>query len=235
MPIKIMTEETIRGLSRLEREQLPYVLAQTVTQVTKRAQIAVRTRTSLEFNPKTDFIPRGIWIETAKKSVVVATGQARGVIFTAPKIAFMDIHEPGGTRSPASKSGASDRGRALSLPGKALTKYATKTGTGAVRNRWKPVSLLEQFNKTKGSAAGVPRRQGKRGTKTAFVTKSTTSGLRMIVRRRGKKPFPLEILYVFRPKAEYKGTWKFENTVRVVVDREFNTIFARNMAAAVSA
>ena len=40
----------------------------------------------------------------------------------------------------------------------------------------------------------------------------------MIVRRRGKSRYPLELLYIFSERATIRPVWEFEETVQDTVD-----------------
>ena len=55
----------------------------------------------------------------------------------------------------------------------------------------------------------------------------------MIVRRVGKKRYPLEILYIFRSSASYKATWGFVDVVADYVNANYERIFKEELKKSV--
>lgn len=223
-----------KDLDDLQKEQLPFAFAKTLTRVAKIAQVNVQARTRQYFELNSEFIPRGIGIIPAKKSDIKSMGHASSSVITKDRIStFMPIHETGGIRNPSPFGGSHDKGRALAIPGKHLASRSYKTATGKIRKRWKPSTLLDKGrphsksrtrktrNVTRGGRKGVP-----------FIINGARSGVPMIVRRIGKKRYPLEILYVFTSKAKIPSGWRFEETVRSVANDLFESVFWYELAKA---
>jgi hypothetical protein len=225
----------MRGLSEVERKHFPFAYAKSLTEVAKKAQEAVQQRTRQAFELHSEFIPRGIAIQSAKKSDFKKYGYAESAVFTKNRISsFMPIHEEGGVRNPSAHGEGRDKGVALAVPGMGLNKYNRKTRTGRTKKRWKPGTLLDAGRPHSKSRTRRTRQIGRGGRKgKPFIITGRNSGVPMIVRRVGKKRYPLEVLYIFSRKAKIKGGWQFEDTVSKVANREFETIFRRNLAEAV--
>lgn len=234
--VTALTMEARRSLTSLEREQFPYALAKTLTEVAGIAVKLVQQRTRSQFDLKTDFIPKGIARTKAKKSDVRSRGVGETVIFTKPIISgFMPIHERGGVRRPVS-TGGDDKGRALTMPAKGLMRRSYETSRGAIKERYKAKTLLEGYTARRLPAniysqvimGKVRRRAGK-----PFIARGKASGTPMIVRRVTNYPLPLEVLYVFSKRAKYKAGWGFERAVQEAVDLRFESRLRVNLAHAV--
>jgi len=235
--VTALTEEARRGLSDLEKNQFPYALAKTLTEVAQFAVMAVRARTRQEFDLHGEFIPRGISRTFAKKSEVRNTGVGTTVVFTKPIISgWMPIHETGGARGANVGAGSGrDKGKYLSIPAKDLLMRSYRTGSGKVRQRYKPSVLLQGYSKTRNvsMSGGLvrPTRGGRKGQ--PFIIRGKGSGVPMIVRRKSPKRYPLELLYIFAKKAKYKKVWRFEKTVDEIVDLRFTGRLKVNLQHAV--
>lgn len=237
--IVALTEETRRELTSLEREQFPFALAKTLTDVAEGAADDVRVMTRRTFELRSgEFIPRGIRKIPAKKSDVKATGVGTSVVYTADKISsFMPIHESGGVRT-ASVGNGNDKGKYLAQPGEGLKKLSYRTSRGSVKRRYTPGTLLKAAKHQQRLPPSVYSQviQGKvRNRKgTPFVIRGKNSGVPMIVRRLTNMPNPIEVLYVFSKRAKYKKQWRFEHTVRRHVDEHFSPILQRNLNEAIA-
>jgi len=217
--IRVLAEKTMKDLTALQRQQFPYALAKTLTDLALGSQEIVRIRTRALFETKSEFIPKGIKIRPGRKAEVKA-GRGRSEVFTMPLIsAFMSIHETGGTRQPAVKSGGEDRGKALTVPALALMAKSYRTRTGRVKKSYQPTTLFQ-----------------KRGGRLsqAFVLKGQDSGVPIVARRLTRKRYPLEILYIFSKRTTYKPVWEFEESVEKHVMRQYTRVFDRNLKAAMA-
>lgn len=233
-----LTEQTRAGLTELEKQQFPFALASALTEVAAMSVIAVQNRTRAQFDLHGEFIPRGIAKVSAKKGDVRATGIGKAIVYTKPLISgFMPIHEGGGTRTPASKSGTGDAGKALTQPARDVLSKSYRTSTGRVRARWKPTTLLQGYTRGKGRTVSMTggivkaSRGGRKGK--PFIIRAQGSGTAMIVRRKSSTRYPLELLYVFSKRAKYKPVWRFEHTVNDVVDKMFTSILRTKLKDAV--
>lgn len=239
--IKWNKAETLAHLSWIERDQYPFAHAKALTRVAQEAADKVRQETKKRFELKTDFIPKGIAIKAAKKQDIVMGGSATSAVFTRERIGtFMPKHEEGGTRSPESgrMGGGSDTGRMLALPGKGVegSQFSTsksararlETASGKIKSSKTPHGLLKDYKSNKHTQD--IKRGGRKGQ--PFI-KGRESGIPMIVRRVGKKRYPLEILYIFRSSASYKATWGFVDVVADYVNANYERIFKEELKKSV--
>lgn len=222
--IKMDARATMRALSNLEQEQFPFAFAKALSETAKMAQKAVRQETRNRFNLHTEYIPRGILVQFARKSDFVKFGFAHSAVFTSDKITpFMAWHETGGTKRP--------RGRMLAVPGPDLSSMSEsqwKTASGKVKSSFRPKKLLSKKTPKKGS-----RKMGGL-TQRPFIIRSKGNKRALIVRRIGHGPRSLEVLYVFQPNVSIDRTWRFEPTVKKVVDRVFESQFKFQLKLAVA-
>lgn len=232
--ITALTKDARRSLSSLERDQFPFALAKTLTEIAGMAVIAVRKKTRQEFDLHTEFIPKGITRTRAQKKDVKNKGIGETVVYTKPIISgWMPIHETGGNRKAHSGLGK-DKGKYLTIPAQDLLKRAYKTGSGKARKRWKPSTLLSQYKGRNVSYSGGmtrPTRGGRKGK--PFIIRGKGSNVPIIVRRKGTQRYPLELLYIFSRKARYKPVWGFEKVVEEIVDLRFATRLKANLNVAV--
>ncbi|MCB2199650.1 phage tail protein [bacterium] len=224
----IQYKDALRDLNWLEKEQLPFAFAQTLTQVAKDAQGAVQRRTRRQFDLHGEFIPRGIRITAARKGDLKRYGIAQADVHTADRISsFMPHHERGEKRFP--------RGRRIAVPGADLRKKAYRTGSGKVRARWKPARLLQDYEGP--HTGGRSRADGgtrKRRTAKAFLM-TMKGGKLAIVRRRGRDRRPLDVLYWLVRSADIRRGWRFEETVKMTVEHSnMAGILQRNLTAAMA-
>ena len=209
--ITLDTKQTIKALKFFEKFQYPFVLAQTLTETAKGGKQAVGIQSRRSFKLHGEFVPNQIRIMSAKKTDVTKKGFAESAVFTGTKLnGWMGLHEMGGTKQ-AHATGGIDRGKRLAIPGKGLKKLSFKTSKGKVKTKYKPKNITK-----------LP--------KTFFTL--TRKGLPVIMRRKSKKQYPTEIMYVFVLPARIKPEWKFEKAVVKYVNFSFKTKFSRNMKRA---
>jgi len=238
---KVFSVEARSKLTRIEKDQFPYALAKSLTDVAWGSVEKVRDKTKRRFNLATEFIPKGVsaYPKVGKvKSNIKSTGIGETVVFTKERIStFMPIHEDGGTRKPSavparSVKGGTDKGVSLSIPGNdAPTDF--KTGSGKVKAKHHPRKLLKGFKgQNRRGRRGVSLGSG--GKRKAFITKDKSSGTPILVRRLSRNNYPLEVLYIFAKKARVKPRWDFDPAVRVHVKLTFERTLARNLKIAVA-
>lgn len=241
--IVALDKEARAALTNLEYSQFPYALAKTLSEMGKGSMNVVRRITKFQFKLHGDFIPHGIKYISAKKSDIRTNGIGQTEVFTMPRISgFMPIHEVGGTRDPGtypSRSGAGrDKGKSIALPGSRSTggnieQYNFKTGTGAIKRRWHPRTLLAGSLTGKALPGHTQKvsRGGRKGK--PFIVRGRASGVPMLVRRRSKSRYPIEVLYIFAKSAKYPPIWQFEPTVKKYVDKHFQERLKINLEEAV--
>jgi len=226
---EIFVRDTIRDLNRIERVQLPFVLAKTLTQTARGAAQAGRIRTRKAFDLHGEFIPKGIRFRPASKSDLLRFGFIESDVHTAERIStFMPIHERGGIRKPTAGAGR-DKGRAFAIPGEDLRERSFRTRSGRVRKRWRPGTLLQGYSRKRAERGP---RSGRTNRRKAFVRRGR-GGVPLVLRRRGPKRYPLERLYIFEPQVKIDADWGLEQAVRRYVGFAFTRKFERNMKDAV--
>jgi len=219
--VSVDAKKTLAQLDRLKRSQWPFALALALTNVAKDGQVAAQLQTRLAFKLRSDFVPRGIRITPAQKSDIQRFGLAMSDVHTAERISsFMPIHEVGGMRRPVAKGTGRDKGRSLAYPGEDLPS-SYRTGRGAVKERWRPSTLLRgSYTGARGKSKGKQIRVGRKSQGKAFVIR-TSSGTPIVVRRASSSSYPLQRLYVFFPEAKINRRWGFEDSVVEAVKRDF--------------
>jgi hypothetical protein len=215
MNVQVKSDKTLKAMKLFNAKQFPFAYAKALTETAEAGVQAGRQRTRDEFDLHTEFVPKGIAKQSAKKADV-KRGRATAVVFTKDRISsFMPIHEYGGTRKPAATK-QHDKGRRLTIPGKGLPKTAD-TKTGKRKKRWIPSHLLHESN----------------AKRKPFIVRGKNSGMPVIVRRISKQPYPLEVLYVMARRAGYGRTWHLEDAVRGSVEKKFQRIFRKNLLHAI--
>ena len=222
--VRVEMDDYIADAKKLLGSDWPKAVVHALELTAKRTEMMERANTRDRFKLHTQWIPQQI------KAFPKTSGQRKklerdfkqkhegfAAVQTSNKIDWMSLHEDGGTQTP--------RGRALALPGPGSKKYAYKTGTGKTRKRWQPSTLLKEYNTNpwvKGSKHPGSRGTGKR---LPFIIRGR-GGTPLLVRRRSKASGPLDTLYVFKPHANIKATWHFEekgyNFVRTNYQKYFN-------------
>jgi hypothetical protein len=233
---KVEMEDTLRALKQIAGDQWPFAMAKSLTDLAKRGRDGAQVRTRRAFDLKTEFIPRGITIKSAKKSDVKLRGTADAAVLTKPLVSeFMPIHEFSGVKTPGPYTGAHDSGKMLAIPGRDLRGRKYLTGRGKVRKRWAPAELLKQYNAMSPREAARTRGGRERaGARVPFVTQ-IGSGTPAIVRRKSKrKRLPLEVLWVFVPESRIPKHWRMEETVQRIVKGTYQMVFKRNVEQALA-
>ncbi len=206
--IDVQTEAFKKDLNFFTRDQYPYAMAKTLTDLAKSGQVAVRQRTRAEFDLHTDFIPNNIGMVPARKSDVLL-GKAMSAVKTNEKIAFMTPHETGENKVP--------KRTALSVPSILAKRIPDfKTATGKVKAKYQPKQLLAQ--KGGGKVAG-------------FVADGTLFARLKDKWRTGSRIIPV---FGFTPKAKIKPVWRFAITVGAKVTANAAAYFNRNLKAAMA-
>jgi hypothetical protein len=225
-PIDVVTvvrtaKKTLEQLDKFALQQWPFALALALTRTAQMGQDAVQQKTRMQFGLHTQFVPRGVRTQAASKSDIRTFGLAEANVHTAQRIAdFMPVHELGGTRTPVAGGSGTDKGKSIALPAYDLEDKKFRTATGKIAKRWKPSTLLKDYTKrTSGTKVVAVSRGGRKGK--PFIIRGRASGVPMIVRRRGKSQYPLELLYIFSRRATYKPVWDFAEEVERTVDAHF--------------
>ena len=197
---------------------------------TARAREAIRTRTRTYFNLHSEYIPKSIRSTPHTQTQIKATargfksyGDIQGAVYLRPgsgarSLSFLVPHETGDYKTADGM---------VAVPAMDLDNYQHKTSRGKTAKRWKPATLLKQFNQQQGKVGGNIRgtTQVRSGQKIAFLKKSPKSGLVQVVRRRTRKSKDLQYLYTLISAPKMPGNWGFERTVRRNVIQNYRSNF----------
>lgn len=213
--------KAMEGMTYLEKQHVPMAYIWALTRTAQDCAEAVRVVTRNVFKLHSEFIPRGIRIQSANIRDLRNFGLAESAVYTAPIISgWMPLHETGGDKIP--------RGQNIAIPSDSLNTDFNKTSMGKFKAKLLPRALLDgSFQRKTRKGMKVVKTAGER----AFITTSRRTGNKMIVRRRGKKNYPLEVLYVFKHRAHIEAEWNFERTVRVTANLNFEKNFQKAFTA----
>lgn len=223
-------KSAMRKLTLIQKQEFPFAYTKSLTETAVAAKQAVGIQARRNFKLHSEFIPKNVKVQPALKKDFTQFGFAESAVFTGHKLdRWMGLQETGGLKKPFA-SGGKDTGKAIAIPASGLKSKSYKTKTGKVRSRWKPGALLKNF---KGSSSFGKVRVRVKGSKTkkAFIIRGS-GGTPMIVRRKSKSKYPLEVLYTFSSKPKIKPVWGFEKTVEFVANAVFERKFNRNFALA---
>jgi len=227
--VDINVRDTMRALDGVEKQQFPFAYASALTRTAIRCSMAVKKQTRKQFKLHSEFIPRGVLIQPAKKNEIKQFGSSEAAVYTSRKITpFMARHETGGVRTP--------QGSVLAIPGiglQSMPEGKWRTKRGRVKMKYQPKRLLSGTNR-KGA------RSKKSLSKKAFVIPGRGSRVPLLMQRvssgaghKGRRDPGLKLLYVFDNEATIKSTWGFEETVRRVVPKVWPRIFAAEFRKAI--
>lgn len=213
--IEVDTSACLKGISILHRDQFPFAMAKTLSNLATSGQIAMRQKTRKDFKLHTEFIPNQIGITPARK-VDVAAGRGFAEVKTSVRIPWMTDHETGDDRLP--------KRTALAVPSILAQRIPDfKTGTGKVRGKYQPKALLKKWNDKSKAPKGEPSAYIADGTLFARLKNKWMTG--------GKKTVPV---FNFAHKAKIKPVWHFGVTVAAVVAANVSRVFKRNFEAALA-
>lgn len=213
----INLDPLLRGLSRLERENLPFAEAVALNETAFQAKEALVAQMPKRFKGMKSSRPlKGYRVKKANKK------QATREASVTHLDSWMTIHEKGGDKRP-------QNGKSLSVPTQEITG---KSNAGGVI----PKKLWARNLLSRGEAD--PRdagRQGGRGNKKAGQPKAfilEDKGKRTIVKRGRKKADPLVTLYELKDKVKIPMRWDYFQTVKYSAKKNLAKNFQKAMARA---
>jgi hypothetical protein len=212
--VSVDITKTLKELTSLTENHFPYVLSKTLTQLAKGAQAAIRSDMPNRFNIRSRWEIQGVRFEPARKADVRSTGSAEAIVKHLDS--YMTRQETGGI-----KKGR----RSIGIPQRDLEQMNPRTGSGAVQKRYLPKNLLADEGKTRGR-----HRKGRHAKPKPFLMKY--HGAAVIAVRPGNARGPLKILYRLEPRVKIKPRFEFQKQVDRHVQKEYEKLFAANMAAA---
>lgn len=221
-----------RDVEALSNREYPAAMAAAMRATTRTAAANTRLQTENVFDLRSDYITKAIKNTPETNSQMkkaargfVSHGDLNGTVYLRPgsgkrDMSFMLPHETGGTKRAT--------GGVLAVPAEDIENYSYRTSRGAVKKRYKPETMLAQYNsisgKTGGNIAGS-KITGK-NKKMPFLKESPMTGATQIVRRKTKDPKSLQVLYTFKKEVKVNPAWEFEKTVRVSVESNYESYFS---------
>jgi hypothetical protein len=215
--VRIDIKPTIAALSALEKEQVPFVVAKTLTDVALGSQRVIREGMPNRFNIRSRYEIVGVRIEPAKKIDIKNYGLAEAVVKHIDPC--MALHETGGEKIPKTA-------RAIAIPEKKFEQTGIRGSSGAIKRKYRPAQLLRDFNQQRHHG----RKRGKHGKPKPFIV--AKNGRVFVAIRSTASRYPLDYLYVFAARAHIKPRFDFQKTVEQYVAGNFEKKFAENMLAA---
>lgn len=195
--------ECKRDLTKIQREELPFVVAKTVTDLAKGSQNKIQREMRQRFTIRSHWPIRGVRIEPAKKSDMKRSGQCEGAVKHIDH--YMTLHEEGGEKENLSRGKPSGSSKRTAIPHyKSRRKLRTQTGR-----------LKKSAKKYLKPATESPRtrKKGRRRTPKPFII--NVSGNRsLVVIRKNRKRDSLRYLFVLADRPRVKARFEFEKTVR---------------------
>jgi hypothetical protein len=222
--VQIDIKPTMAALSALEKEQVPFVLAKTLTDVALGSQQTIREGMPKRFHIRSKWEISGVRIEPAKKIDIKTYGYAESVVKHIDP--YMALQETGGSKDPK-------KTRALAIPEKKFEQTGIRGSSGAIKRKFLPAQLLKDYKGQAWYKQRHPgRKHGKRRKPKPFIIEK--NGRVFVAIRGAESRYPIEYLYVFAAHAHIKPRFDFQKTVEQYVAGNFEKKFSENMLAALT-
>jgi len=223
--VNILNRETIKDLSDLEKKQLPYVCAKTLTDVAIGAQGEIKKQMPSRFTLRSRWATQGVRIEPAKKADIKQHGFCEAVVKHIDP--YMTKQEEGGTRRLASH-------------GKESNKTVAVVASGVKRNSSGSVPVptkkaLHLLSKSaKSEIKKVKRKHGRHRKPKPFIIprKGEQRSKTVIAIRTEQDRYPLKYLFVLSPRPQMHMRYDFRETVIKYTQGKIEKRFAENLLAA---
>lgn len=218
----INLDPLLRGLSRLERKNLPFAEAMALNETAFQAKGALVAQMPRKFDLRSNRPKKGFRVNKANKKQTTRESSVTHLD------SWMSIHEMGGEKRPA--KGA----RSMGVPAEGTLKRG-RAASGKIRNGFWPRNLLKNEGATDPKIAGTMGGRGNRGRGRAKAFMMEHGGHRRIVTRekRGADREKLVWLYTLTPKVKVEPRWDFVKTVRGVAKNKLAKNFQKALARAV--
>lgn len=218
----INLDPLLRGLSRLERENLPFAEAMALNETAFQAKGALVAQMPNKFDLRSNRPKKGFRVNKANKK------QATRESSVTHLDSWMSIHEMGGEKRPA--KGA----RSMGVPAEGTLKRG-RAASGKIREGFWPRNLLKNEGATDPKIAGAMGGRGNRGRGRTKAFMMEHGGHRRIVTRekRGADREKLVWLYTLTPKVKVEPRWDFVKTVHGVAKNKLAKNFQKALARAV--
>jgi len=224
--VKIDTTDFIKYLTHLERDQLPYVLAKTVTDIAKGAQAEIQKAMPRKFHIRNPWTIKGVRIEPGKKAQVKKTGQAEAAVTHIDP--FMKKQEEGASRAIESHGRRIGGNKRQAVP---VDDTGLRTASGAIRKRMRPGALLKDYGKLQDRRKG--RKWGRKRKPKPFIMHAA-SGASLVAVRTNAARLPVRVLFTLTSRIRVNPRYDFRRTVENYAAKNFHKIFKANMTAALA-
>ncbi len=204
--IKVDFSKTIEAMGRVQRKQIPFVAAVSLTRLAQKSQKGVKKNMKKSFTLRSPRVIKGVRIKPAKKNDFFK-GTIQSQVNELDD--FMVQHETGKDKTPGGS-------KALAIP----TKFQQQTGrtsTGKMKVSKRPKRLLK-----KGVAK--KRKWGRHKKPKPFIM-TFKSGKQAIVIRKGKDKLPVRTLYSFKSSAKIDKKLKLEEITNATAKRNYSRVF----------
>ena len=196
--VKANFKEVSKQLSDLEKKQIPFATALTLTRLARGSEAPLRQEidNQLTIRNRTLLI-KGVISTKARKSDFPNQKSSVGI---SERFEFLSQHATGDTRYPITRIGDANY---RAIPNEKVIK---RTSKGKISKKKRPQFLLKDRSRKKN----------------AFIIKAK-SGKNLIVRRKTKRKYPLIVLYKLTPIANIRPSVKAAGTVRRFVHSHANS------------
>ncbi len=186
-----------REVSKFVKKQIPFAASLAVNRVAEIAKQDLRKSLRKDFVIRTKWVEKGIQRTRATKRKPESTVGSRDE--------FMALHVTGGTKRKGAVDGGRSRkegpgpGRSMGVPASPGPARKSKTGR-TLPSKW-------------------PDKFGQRGKRKPFIIK--IRGKVALARRKGKKRFPLQMIYFFKKSVKIDKRWDFLKIVELSLTRNW--------------
>lgn len=217
--------ECRRDLTTIQRQELPFVVAKTVTDLAKGSQGKIQRDMRQRFTIRSHWPIRGVRIEPAKKSDMRRYGQCEGAVKHLDH--YMTLHEEGGEKENLSRGEPSGSRKRTAIP-HYQSRRSLRTGTGRLKQ-----SAKKYLQKPSSTTGLFTRKRGVHRKPKPFII-SASGNRSLVVIRRNKHRDNLKYLFVLADRPRVKPRFEFEKTVRVYARENIRRRFAENMRSAMA-
>lgn len=215
-------KKTAAFLDNMNRNQIPFVAAVTLTRLAQQSQGNLRGGLKKYFTLRSGRrLKSGIRIKTARKSDF-KRGTMHSAVFDIDK--FMGLHVLGGKKT-ALKT------KYVSIPKDFILSKGARSSTGAIKARFKPKRMIALIKSRRKA-----RRKAKRGRTRMprpFLQEGPT-GQPFIAQRVGAGKYPLNFLWGFSRRARIKEVWPFFKTAENIAKNKTAIIFTKEFRKAIA-
>lgn len=218
--IKVDFKKTAAYLKNLNRDQIPFAAAVTLTRIAQGAQKKIQRGMGTPFKLRSARrLKGGVRIKAARKKDF-----KRGTMSSTVRHIdrFMALHAVGGTKT-------AGRHKHVAIPTRELLAKGPRTATGKIKTRFKPKRII---SKIKGHRSNPRKRKWGRHRIPARPFIMEVAGVPLIAQRTGPGQYPLRYLWGMQRKATIKATWPFIEQAEAFANKNFQGIFSHEFKRA---